>query len=35
MREVEEEKVLVLGLGRFDLCGKCSLFFLPPWFENR
>jgi hypothetical protein len=32
MREVEEERVLVLGIGRLDLCGKCSQFFLPPTF---
>jgi hypothetical protein len=35
MREVEEEAILVLGIGRLDLCGKCSLFFLPPGFDNR
>ena len=34
MREVEEEAILVLGIGRLDLCGTCSLFFLPPGFEN-
>ncbi len=35
MRPVEEERVLVLGMGRLDLCGKCSQYFVPPWFDKR
>lgn len=34
MRKVEEKKILVLGIGRLDLCSKCSLFFVPPWSDK-
>jgi hypothetical protein len=34
MRKAESEG-LVLGIGRLQLCEKCELFFLPPWFDKR